>query len=68
MRVMMEEVFGPVLPIVSFKTEEEAIGLANKTDYGLSAEIYTKDLEKAQRIAKKLESGTVAVNTDNYFK
>lgn len=68
MKVMTEEVFGPVLPIVSFKTETEAIKLANATEYGLSAEVYTTDLEKGERVAKALEAGTVAVNTDNFFK
>lgn len=68
MRVMTEEVFGPVLPIMSFKTEDEAIKLANDTEYGLSAEIYTTDLEKGERIARKLQSGAVAINTDGLYK
>lgn len=67
-RVLIEEVFGPVLPIVPFKTEEEAINLANKTEYGLSAEIYTTDLGKGERVAKQIQAGTVAINTDNFFK
>jgi len=68
MRVLTEEVFGPVLPIVPFETEKEAIELANKTEYGLSAEVYTTDLEKGERVAKQIEAGTVAINTDNFFK
>ena len=68
MRVMTEEVFGPVLPILPFKTEEEAIKMANNTEYGLSAEVYTQDLEKGERIAKKLQSGVVAINTDSFYK
>lgn len=68
MKVMTEEVFGPVLPIISFETEEEAIKLANETEYGLSAEIYTIDVEKGERIAKRIVAGTVAINTDNFFK
>lgn len=68
MRVLTEEVFGPVLPIVPFKKEEEAIELANKTEYGLSAEVYTTDLEKGERVAKQIQAGTVAINTDNFFK
>lgn len=68
MKVMSEEVFGPVLPIMPFTTEEEAIGMANKTEYGLSAEVYTKDLEKGERIAKRLQSGAVAINTDGLYK
>ena len=68
MRVMNEEVFGPVLPIMPFKTEEEAIKMANKTEYGLTSEIYTTDLKKAERVAKRLDSGVVAINTDNFYK
>lgn len=68
MRVLTEEVFGPVLPIMSFKTEKEAVELANKTEYGLSAEVYTTDLEKGERVAKQIAAGTVAINTDNFFK
>ena len=68
MKVLTEEVFGPVLPIVPFKTEKEAIKLANETEYGLSAEIYTTDLKKGERIAKQIEAGTVAINTDDFFK
>jgi succinate-semialdehyde dehydrogenase/glutarate-semialdehyde dehydrogenase len=68
MRVMTEEVFGPVLPIVPFDTADEAVTLANQTDYGLSAEIYTKDLDKAHQLAAQIEAGTVAINTDNFFK
>lgn len=68
MRVLTEEVFGPVLPIVPFKSEKEAIELANQTEYGLSAEVYTTDLEKGERVAKQIDAGTVAINTDNFFK
>lgn len=68
MKVLTEEVFGPVLPIVPFKTEEESIRLANNTEYGLSAEVYTSDLEKGERVAKQINAGTVAINTDNFFK
>jgi acyl-CoA reductase-like NAD-dependent aldehyde dehydrogenase len=68
MNLMQEETFGPILPIVPFDNEEEAITMANNTEYGLSSEIYTTDLEKAERVAKRLESGVVAINTDNYYK
>lgn len=68
MKVLTEEVFGPVLPIVPFDTEEETIRLANNTPYGLSAEVYTTDMKKAERVARKIQAGTVAINTDNYFK
>lgn len=68
MRVMTEETFGPVLPIVPFTTEEEAIEMANNTQYGLSADIFTQDLDKAERVAKKIKSGAVGINTDSYYK
>ena len=66
MKVWAEEVFGPVLPIVKFATEEEAIGLANQTSYGLGAYVYTQDREKAERVAAALESGMVSMNGANY--
>lgn len=68
MRVLTEEIFGPVLPIIPFKTEKEAVKLANNTEYGLSAEVYTADIEKGERVAKQIQAGTVAINTDNFFK
>jgi len=66
MRVWTEEVFGPVLPIISFKSEEEAIKLANDTQYGLGGYVFSKDLEKAQRVAKQIKTGMVSVNGTNY--
>ena len=68
MKVLTEEVFGPVLPIIPFKTEEEVIKLTNNTEYGLSAEVYSTDIKKAERVAKQIQAGTVAINTDNFFK
>ena len=68
MRVLTEEVFGPVLPILPFETEKAAVDLANNTEYGLSAEVYTTDIKKGERIAKQLQAGTVAINTDDFFK
>lgn len=62
MRVWKEEVFGPVLPIIKFKTEEEAIELANDTSYGLGSRIFSKDLERAKRVASKIDAGTVEIN------
>lgn len=66
MRVWREEVFGPVLPVVSFKTEQEAVNLANDTDYGLGSFVFTEDKEKAERVAKKLETGMVGINNASY--
>lgn len=67
MRVWNEEVFGPVLPVVTFETEEEAIELANDTEYGLGAYIFTEDIEKYRRTAKKIQAGNIAHNTAWYF-
>lgn len=62
MKVMREETFGPVIPLVSFDTIEEAIEKANSSNYGLTASIWTNNKEKAVEIAKKLVAGTVIVN------
>lgn len=67
MRVWKEEVFGPVLPIVKFKTEQEAIKLANQTVYGLGSYVFTKDKEKADRVASLIETGMVSINGTNYI-
>jgi len=67
MKVVTEEVFGPVLPIITFKTEKEALQIANNTQYGLSAFVYSKDLERASRIAHALEAGQVSINGCSYF-
>lgn len=61
MQVWHDEVFGPILPIVSFKTYEEAMELANDTIYGLSAYIYTDDKDLAQKAIKDLNAGTITV-------
>jgi acyl-CoA reductase-like NAD-dependent aldehyde dehydrogenase len=66
MKVWQEEVFGPVLPIVSFKSEEQAVSYANDTQYGLGSYVYTKDKKKAERVASRLEAGMVSVNGTNY--
>lgn len=62
MRVMQEETFGPVLCITPFDTEEQAIELANNTSYGLSASIWTHDVERGRRVANGLQSGSVCIN------
>ena len=67
MRVWKEEVFGPVLPVVSFKTEEEAIKLANDTAYGLGAQIYSNDRERAKRVASKIDAGCIDINGGNHW-
>ena len=62
MLIAAEETFGPVAACFRFKTEEEAVALANDTPFGLSAYFYTRDLGRAWRVAEALESGMVAVN------
>jgi succinate-semialdehyde dehydrogenase/glutarate-semialdehyde dehydrogenase len=62
MKLMREETFGPVLPIMTFKTDEEAIRLANDSVYGLTASIFTRDIARGRRIAEKIDAGTVMVN------
>lgn len=63
MKVAREEIFGPILSMIPFKDEEEAIAIANDSIYGLASGIWTNDLSKAHRVAKRLEAGTVWVNT-----
>ena len=62
MRPMQEETFGPTLPIATFKTEEEAIRLANDSEFGLTASVWTRDYAKGRRVAEQIEAGSVCVN------
>ncbi len=62
MKIAREEIFGPVLSVISFSTEDEAIALANDTNYGLAASLYTQDLNRAHRAARAIRAGTVSVN------
>ncbi|MFD0825497.1 NADP-dependent glyceraldehyde-3-phosphate dehydrogenase [Neobacillus sp. M.A.Huq-85] len=62
MRVAWEEPFGPVLPIIRVSSDEEAIKLANESEYGLQASIFTKDVNKAFAISNKMEAGSVQIN------
>ncbi|REJ75392.1 MAG: aldehyde dehydrogenase family protein [Acidobacteria bacterium] len=62
MRAMRDETFGPTLPIATFKTESEAAELANDTEFGLAASVWTSDLAKGKRVAGKILAGTVCVN------
>lgn len=67
MRVWREEVFGPVLPVVSFKTEKEVIELANDTVYGLGAKVYSKDKERALRVASRIDAGCIDINEGDHW-
>lgn len=63
MRIAREEIFGPVLTVVSYRDEAEAVAIANDTEYGLSALVLGEDGERAQRVAAKIHAGRVQVNT-----
>jgi succinate-semialdehyde dehydrogenase / glutarate-semialdehyde dehydrogenase len=68
MRIAREETFGPVAPIMTFSTLDEALAIANETEYGLTASVFTKSLHDAWRTAEELRHGTVHVNeTTNYW-
>jgi succinate-semialdehyde dehydrogenase/glutarate-semialdehyde dehydrogenase len=60
--ILQNEVFGPVAPIVTFTSEEEAIEMANSTIYGLASYLYSRDLSRAMRVAEAIEAGMVGVN------
>lgn len=62
MSIVREEIFGPVAPLVRFKTEADAISLANATQFGLAAYVFSQNLSRAWRVAEKLEAGMVGVN------
>jgi acyl-CoA reductase-like NAD-dependent aldehyde dehydrogenase len=66
MRIMKEEIFGPVLPVVTVDSEQEAIELANDSEFGLGASIWTKDRAKGERMAHQIESGMVWVNDHSF--
>ena len=65
MRIAAEEIFGPVVTVIPFDTEEEAIRLANATPYGLSGSIWSRDIKKALRTAKGVQAGVLSVNTNS---
>lgn len=67
MRIWREEVFGPSLSVIPFSTEEEAIEIANCTEYGLGALIFTEDRERGRRIARRLEAGSVEINGASHW-
>ena len=62
MRVFQEEIFGPVVGITTFKTEEEALAIANSTDFGLGAGVWTRDTNRAYRMGRSIQAGRVWIN------
>jgi succinate-semialdehyde dehydrogenase/glutarate-semialdehyde dehydrogenase len=62
MDVMREETFGPVLPIMTFRTDDEAVRLANDSDFGLTASVWTNNIARGQQIARAIDTGTVTIN------
>src|SRR3989442_1718281 len=67
MKIVDEEIFGPVLSVLTFANEAEGIELANRSRYGLAAGIWTKDVQKAHRVARAIKAGTVWINTYNFY-
>ena len=63
MRIAQEEFFGPVVVVIPFDTPDEAIAIANGTDYGLGGGLWTRDLQRAHRIAREMKSGMVWINS-----
>lgn len=68
MRIAQEEIFGPVVSVIPFSSEEEAIEIANGVSYGLTAAVWTKDIARGHRMAKALQSGMVWLNTYRYTR
>jgi aldehyde dehydrogenase (NAD(P)+) len=69
MKIMNEEIFGPVVSIAKFSTEEEVIAKANDTSYGLAAALFTEKVSRAHKVARKLQAGMVWINSsgDSHF-
>jgi succinate-semialdehyde dehydrogenase/glutarate-semialdehyde dehydrogenase len=62
MRIMREETFGPVLPVSAFDSDDEAVRLANDSEFGLAASVWTRSGERGERLARRIQAGTVMVN------
>ncbi len=68
MKIMKEETFGPIIPIMKFSSIEQAVKLANDTDYGLTASIWTKNIKRGEAVAKQIQAGTVEINRHGMSK
>ena len=68
MRIAREEIFGPVVSVIRFKDEDEVIGMANQTDYGLVAGLWTQNVGRAHRVASQIQAGMIWVNTYRYIR
>ena len=62
MTLFQQEVFGPILAVTTFTSDEEAVALANNSSYGLAASLYTESLKRAQRVSRAIRAGTVSIN------
>ncbi|MEJ2696874.1 MAG: NAD-dependent succinate-semialdehyde dehydrogenase [Candidatus Sulfobium sp.] len=62
MKILTEEVFGPIAPVITVRDEDEAVRAANDTEFGLGAAVWSRDLDRAERLAMKIEAGSIAIN------
>jgi aldehyde dehydrogenase (NAD+) len=67
MTIAREEIFGPVLCVIAYEDEEDAIRIANDSEYGLSGAVWSADEERALRVARRIRTGTVNVNGGNFY-
>ena len=67
MRIAQEEIFGPVLSVIPYEDEEDAIRIANDSIYGLSGAVQSSDKARANRVARRIRTGTININSANFF-